>query len=144
MTEGKEKISKIIAKNIKFFTLLIISIMSKKDIKCKIPSTTKFLHCGIGVVIGKGVELGEHCVIGQNVTIGENHSMYPIICTGAIIHAHSCIIGKIVVGAHSIVGAGSVVIHDVPPLSIVVGNPAHVVKTISMDDYESYRAGERL
>src|SRR5205085_9453631 len=49
-----------------------------------------------------------------------------IVRRGASIGSNATILGGIVIGAHSIVGAGSVVTHDVPPGAIVAGNPARV------------------
>ena len=50
-----------------------------------------------------------------------------IVRRGASIGSNATILGGIVIGAHSIVGAGSVVTHDVPPGAIVAGNPARVI-----------------
>jgi serine acetyltransferase len=90
-------------------------------------------------VIGEGVILKPHCVIGPNVTIGSTNTGSPKIGWGVIICANSCIIGNITIGACSVIGAGSVVVSDIPPLSVVVGNPGHVIKTLNNDDYINHR-----
>jgi serine acetyltransferase len=44
------------------------------------------------------------------------------------------ILGEINIGDHSIIGAGSVVVNDVPPCAVVVGNPARVIKILDLDN----------
>ncbi|WP_367757266.1 serine O-acetyltransferase [Flavobacterium sp. WC2430] len=87
----------------------------------------------VGIVIGKKVVLGKNCIIYQNVTIGtkdtENYkdAAYPIIGDNVTIFANSVIFGGITIGSNSVIGCGSVVFVDVPPNSIVVGNPAKII-----------------
>ncbi len=88
-----------------------------------------------GIVIGVGARIG-HCVtIYQNVTLGRGlrDVEYPVIEDEAIIFPNSVIAGAIVVGRRAVVGAGSVVIADVPPDSIVTGNPARVLRMRSQE-----------
>jgi serine O-acetyltransferase len=120
--------------------LSFMVVVSRNDIKCKIPKSTIFGHGGIGVVMNCRVKLGGHCIIGQNVTLGERNGGYPSIGWGVIICAHTIIIGGVRIGSCSVIGAGSVVIHDIPPWSVVVGNPGRVIKTIkSKREYWKYR-----
>jgi len=56
-----------------------------------------------------------------------------IVETGAWIGSNSIVLGPCIVGRHSVVAAGSVVVKDVPPFSIVAGNPARVIKMIQND-----------
>lgn len=65
-------------------------------------------------VIGNDILTNQAPIIGDNVSIGAN----------------VCIIGNIKVGNDSIIGAGSVIIKDIPPFSVVVGNPGRVIKSI--------------
>ena len=76
---------------------------------------------GSGVVIGETAEVGDGCVLYQGVTLGgiENDVM---------VSAGAKVLGPLTVGAHSKIGAGSVVLKDVPPYSTVVGVPGRVVK----------------
>jgi acetyltransferase-like isoleucine patch superfamily enzyme len=60
----------------------------------------------------------------------------PIVRTGAKIGANSTLLPGVVVGRNALVGAGSVVVHDVPDGAVVVGNPARVVRYVS--DIEEY------
>ncbi|RPI86172.1 MAG: hypothetical protein EHM34_00310 [Nitrosopumilales archaeon] len=129
----------------KYASRLLVTFMViflRSDIQSKVPYSTIFNHGGIGVVIGKGIKIGGHCIIGQNVTLGSRKGGVPTIGWGVVICAHSIIIGPIHVGHHSIIGAGSVVIDDIPPYSVVVGNPARVVHTIqSEEEYWKYKRG---
>ena len=93
---------------------------------------TKFFH-PVGCVIGKGVSIGHGCIIYQNVTIGQklNDSkveLYPEIGDRVIIGANAVLIGDIKIGSDSQIGAGAVVLQDIPPNSTAVGNPAKVIR----------------
>lgn len=95
---------------------------------------------GEGILIdhATGLVVGETAIIGNNVTLfhlvtlggngkqtGQRH---PIIEDGAVLYAGAKIIGRITVGRNSIVGASANVLHDVPPDTTVVGNPAKPVE----------------
>lgn len=96
---------------------------------------TKFPH-PVGIVIGMKVKMGMNCEIYQNVTIGTKETAdfkngkYPEIGNNVIIYPNSLIIGNIKIGDNSIIGAGSVVLSDVPPNSVFAGNPAKFLKHI--------------
>jgi serine O-acetyltransferase len=88
-----------------------------------------FIDHGSGVVIG---ETGDHVTMYQGVTLGgtgfAQGKRHPTVGDEVMIGAGSKLLGPIEVGAHSKIGANSVVIHDVPPNSTVVGNPGHPVR----------------
>lgn len=102
------------------------------------------VRVGIGNVLIGPVSIGNHVIIAQNVVMsGLNHGYddpdTPIAlqpCTVAEINigddcwigANSVITAGVQVGRHSVVAGGSVVTRDVPPYSIVAGNPAKVIK----------------
>lgn len=117
--------------------LLLSSIKHSKfnDIKCHVPKSTSFAHYGIGVVINPYTKLGENVYIRQNVTIGTRYSTgdAPIIEDNVTIHSNATILGDIVIGRGSTIAAGSVVLNDVPPYSLVAGNPAQVKKALQSE-----------
>ncbi|WP_367155783.1 serine O-acetyltransferase [Methylomonas sp. HYX-M1] len=102
--------------------------------KTKIGSGLIIYH-GQGLVINDGVKIGCHCILRHNTTIGvgktdASSADSPIIEDYVDVGANVVIIGKITIGKCSIIGAGSVVVKDVPPYSVVVGNPGKVIKTV--------------
>jgi len=111
------------------FYVFLVTI-SHHDIRCKIPMNTIFTHGALNVVISKPVILGDYCNIGHNVTIGEKRGdgKCPRIEDNVTICPHSIILGDIIIGHDSIIGAGSVVIHSCEPYSVLVGNPAKLIR----------------
>ena len=91
-----------------------------------------FIDHGVGVVIGETVEIGTNVLIYQGVTLGgtgkDTGKRHPTIEDNVMISAGAKVLGPIVVGHNSKIGAGSVVLKDVPPNSTVVGVPGRVVK----------------
>ena len=83
------------------------------------------------VMVNENTVIGENCTFYHNVTIGSRQfgmvAGAPIIGDDVIIYPNACIIGKITIGARAIIGAGSIVLNDVPPNTVVAGNPAKVV-----------------
>jgi len=85
--------------------------------------------------------LEEGCWIGPNVVFTnakypqspgvKDQLVGPVIKSGAKIGANSTLLPGVVIGEHALVGAGSVVVSDVPPGAVVVGNPARVIRQIS-------------
>ena len=85
--------------------------------------------------------LEEGCWIGPNVVFTnakypqspgvKDQLVGPVIKRGAKIGANSTLLPGVVIGEHALVGAGSVVVSDVPPGAVVVGNPARVIRQIS-------------
>lgn len=97
-----------------------------------------FIDHAMGVVIGETAIVGNDVTLYQGVTLGgtgKGHGKrHPTICDRVFIGNNANVLGNISVGQNSRVGAGSVVLADVPPNSTVVGVPAHIV----------YRNGERV
>ena len=90
-----------------------------------------FVDHGMGVVIGETAEIGDNVTLYQGVTLGGTsrlrHKRHPTLRDGVVVGAHAQLIGAIEVGEGARVGAGSVVIKDVPPYSTVVGVPGRTV-----------------
>ncbi len=97
---------------------------------------------GMGVVIGETAIVGSDVTLYQGVTLGGTGSKsankspkrHPTLCDGVFVGNNANILGNITIGENSRVGAGSVVLNDVPPNSTVVGVPAHMI----------YRNGQRV
>jgi serine O-acetyltransferase len=90
-----------------------------------------FIDHATGVVIGETAIVGSDVTMYQGVTLGgtgkEHGKRHPTICDNVFIGNNANILGNVTVGENSRVGAGSVVLNDVPPNSTVVGVPAHIV-----------------
>lgn len=72
--------------------------------------------------------MGKQCYVNQQVTIGYSRNGAPKIGDNVDIKAGAKIVGGICVGDDVIIGANAVVTKDVPPHSVVVGNPCHIIK----------------
>jgi serine O-acetyltransferase len=83
-------------------------------------------------VIGETAEIGENVTLYQGVTLGGTGfaagKRHPTVQDNVTVGSGAKLLGPIVVGHGAKVGANSVVITDVPPMSTVVGNPGHVVR----------------
>lgn len=90
-----------------------------------------FIDHGMGVVIGETCEVGNHVTIYQGVTLGgtgkEKGKRHPTIEDHVMIASGAKVLGSIRVGRCAKIGAGSVVLREVPPNSTVVGVPGRVV-----------------
>jgi serine O-acetyltransferase len=97
-----------------------------------------FIDHGMGVVIGETTEIGANCTLYQGVTLGgtslKKEKRHPTLGQNIVVGAGAKILGAITIGDHSKIGAGSVVVTEVPPHSTVVGIPGRVVQ----------RSGENL
>ncbi len=91
-----------------------------------------FIDHGTGVVIGETAEIEEGVVIYQGVTLGgtgkEKGKRHPTIKRGATISAGAKVLGGFPVGEYAKIGAGAVVLKEVPPHATVVGVPGRVVR----------------
>lgn len=98
-----------------------------------------FIDHGMGVVIGETTEIADDVLLYQGVTLGgtssKHEKRHPTLGRGVVVGAGAKILGNIVLGNYSKVGAGSVVVNDVPEHSTVVGVPGRIViQKIYTDD----------
>ena len=86
----------------------------------------------MGVVIGETAEVGTNVTLYQGVTLGgtgfETGKRHPTVQDNVTIGSGAKLLGPITIGHGAKIGANTVVIHDVPPNSTVVGNPGHPVR----------------
>lgn len=94
------------------------------------------LH-GFGLVVGSSARIEGDCWLYQGVALGHRGSHWvgsdrtdghPVLERGVVVGAGAKILGPIRVGARTVVGANAVVLEDVPPDSVVAGNPARIVR----------------
>jgi serine O-acetyltransferase len=97
-----------------------------------------FIDHGMGVVVGETSVIGDDVTLYQGVTLGgtgkEKGKRHPTIGNGVVIGAGAKILGNIRIGDECRVGAGSVVLRDVPDHSTIVGVPGHII----------FRKGQRV
>lgn len=90
-----------------------------------------FIDHGSGIVIGQTASIGNDVSILQNVTLGgtgkERGDRHPKVHDGVLLSVGATVLGNIVIGRGATVGAGSVVLGDVPPEATAVGVPARMV-----------------
>jgi serine O-acetyltransferase len=95
-----------------------------------------FIDHGHGVVIGETAIVGDNVTLYQGVTLGgtgkETGKRHPTIGNNVMVSAGAKILGSFTVGENSKIGAGSVVLSEIPPNSTVVGVPGRVVKRDNM------------
>jgi serine O-acetyltransferase len=90
-----------------------------------------FIDHGMGLVIGETAVIGDDCHLHQGVTLGGTSTRrvkrHPTLGNDVLVGAGAQLIGAITVGDHARIGAGSVVVTNVPPYATVVGVPGHVI-----------------
>ena len=90
-----------------------------------------FVDHGMGVVIGETTIIGDDVTLYQGVTLGgtgkETGKRHPTLRNNVVVGTGARVLGNIVIGENSRIGAGSVVLRDVPDNSTVVGVPGHIV-----------------
>jgi serine O-acetyltransferase len=97
-----------------------------------------FIDHGMGVVIGETAEIGEDVTLYQGVTLGgtslKREKRHPTLERNVVVGTGAAVMGALRVGEGARIGAGSVVVAEVPPNSVVVGVPGKVI----------YRDGKRV
>ncbi|MGX1902557.1 serine O-acetyltransferase [Thermolongibacillus altinsuensis] len=117
----------------------VTRIIYSSDIhpNCVIGQGTKIVH-HFNIVIGKNAIIGENCNIFNGVTLGEDGrtDYYPVVGDNVTLGTGVKVLGNVKIGSNCIIGAGSVVVHDIPESSLAVGVPAVVKKKINRKDYK--------
>ena len=89
-----------------------------------------FIDHGMGVVIGETTEIGDDVLIYKGVVLGgtstEKKKRHPTLGNNVVVGSNAIVLGAITLGDNSRIGAGSVVIHEVPAGATAVGVPARV------------------
>src|SRR2546426_12254862 len=97
-----------------------------------------FIDHGMGIVIGDTAEVGENVTLLHGVTLGgtslKREKRHPTLGDNVVVGAGAKVIGGFSIGSGSRIGAGSVVVREVPENSVVVGVPGRV----------TFRDGERV
>lgn len=132
---------------------LLIGYLRKKGIS--IGEGTKFFGTHIGIDIGRPclVEIGRNCILTDGVsllthdyswavlrekygeTLGSSEKV--VLEDNVFVGSRSIILRGVRIGRNTIIGAGSVVTHDIPPNSVAAGNPCRVI--MSIDEYREKR-----
>ena len=96
-----------------------------------------FIDHGHGVVIGETTIIGDNVTLYQGVTLGgtgkEHGKRHPTLEDNVMVSVGAKVLGSFTIGANSKIGAGSVVLQEVPPNSTVVGIPGRVVRSDSVE-----------
>ncbi len=118
-------LARIISQVARFFTGIEIHPGAKIG-------TGVFIDHGNGVVIGETAVVGNNVIIYQGVTLGgtgkDKGKRHPTIEDGVMISAGAKVLGPFTVGKNAKIGAGSIVLKEVPPNATVVGVPGRIVK----------------
>lgn len=118
-------LARMISQAVRFFTGIEIHPAAEID-------GGLFIDHGSGVVIGETTIIGKNCTLYQGVTLGgtgkDTGKRHPTLEDNVMVSAGAKVLGPITIGAGSKIGAGSVVLKDVPPGCTVVGIPGRVVR----------------
>jgi len=105
-----------------------------------------FIDHGMGVVIGETTEIGDDVLLYQGVVLGgtslEKKKRHPTLKNNVVVGAGAIVLGAITIGEGARIGAGSVVIRDVPAHATAVGVPARVGLGFSASELEALEHGK--
>lgn len=118
-------IARLISQLVRFLTGIEIHPGASIGRRC-------FIDHGMAVVIGETAEVGDDVTIYQAVTLGgtgkDTGKRHPTIGNDVVISSGAKVLGPFKVGDHSKIGAGSVVLEEIPPNCTVVGIPGKIVR----------------
>ncbi len=105
-----------------------------------------FIDHGMGVVIGETTEIGDDVLIYQGVVLGgvslEKKKRHPTLGNHVVIGAGATILGAVNIGENAMIGAGSVVVKDVPAKATAVGVPARIGLGFTPDELDLLEHGK--
>ncbi len=98
-------------------------------VKTSVGSRLQIAH-GFGLVVNVDTQVGSNVTLRQNVTVGNRGSggPSPILGDGVDVGSNAVIIGPVTIGTQAKIGAGAVVLRDVPAHAVAVGNPARIIE----------------
>jgi len=133
------------------FWNIVYKVYSEYILGCDIPASTEIgegfeiFHSAHASVVSPGTIIGKNVSLRQNTTIGakgfSGADKSPVIEDDVTLGPNVCIIGDITIGKGSIIGAGAVVVKDIPPYSVVAGNPAVIIKKLQIFDNQHIIGG---
>jgi len=116
--------------------LLLYRIVALRLFAIDIPVSTQVgpglaIHHGMGLVVNRATRIGDSVTLRHNTTLGARRTDddCPVLGSGVDVGPNSVLLGPIEIGAHARIGAGSVLLRDVPPAATAAGNPARVLPT---------------
>lgn len=128
-------IARVLSQITRFLTGIEIHPGAKIGRRCMIDH-------GMAVVIGETSEIGDDVTIYQGVTLGgtgkDTGKRHPTIGNGVMISTGAKVLGPFKVGDHSKIGAGAVVLDEIPPYCTVVGIPGKIVRRSRQDITDDY------
>lgn len=131
-------LARIISQTARFFTGIEIHPAAKIE-------GGVFIDHGSGVVIGETAEVHKGTVIYQGVTLGgtgkERGKRHPTIMENVTLSAGAKVLGGFTVGEGAKIGAGAVVLKEVPPYATVVGVPGRIVRIRKPDETDATKSG---
>src|SRR6056297_3070212 len=103
-----------------------------------------FIDHGMGTVVGETSVVGDDVLLYHGVTLGgksmRREKRHPTLEDGVTVGANATLVGPITIGENATVGAGAVVVDDVPPETTVVGNPARPIDGKASEPAEAQSA----
>ena len=118
---------------IALYTVIVQWILGIELPKCAMVGKGLQLFHGVGLVVHPASVIGEACILRHCTTLGSKgidrfgNQLAPVLGDRVDVGCNVVIIGHVFVGNDAVIGAGSVVVHDVPEQAVVCGNPAKVV-----------------
>lgn len=95
------------------------------DVRTKIGKSLTLAHPFSTILNAESI--GDNVYVNHLVTVGEKNGLRPKIGNNVELHANATVIGGVTIGDYVVVGAGAVVVKDIPPHSVVVGNPSRII-----------------